>query len=57
MSPISASTDLVLCLSIGFYEYSQPLKFVYIPLGLQHMVHWDQLQLVHSLKLVHWVSV
>ena len=53
MSPISASTDLVLCLSIGFYEYSQPLEFVYIPLGLQHMVHWDQLQLVHSLKLVH----
>ena len=48
MSSISANTDLVHCLSIGFYEYSQPLEFVYIPLGLQHMVHWDQLQLVQS---------
>ena len=39
MSPISANTDLVHYLSIGFYEYSQPLEFVYIPLGLQHIVH------------------
>ena len=51
MWPISANTNLVHNLFIGFFEGSQPFKFFYAQLCIQHMNHWNQLQLFQSLLL------